>query len=159
MSSRREFVIQLAGMLVTGDAAGRVMAAYPPSAAVRPLSITIYKSSTCGCCAKWVDHLRANGFATSVHDEDDMDRVKDRLGVPQAVRSCHTAVVAKYLIEGHVPAGDIRRMLAEQPRVMGLAVPGMPPGTPGMAASEKEVGDFAVVSFQKDGETRTFARH
>jgi hypothetical protein len=159
MSNRREFVIQLAGMLVTSGAAGGLMAARLPSGAVRPLPITIYKSSTCGCCAKWVDYLRTNGFATTVRDENDMDRVKGRLGVPQAVRSCHTAVVAKYLVEGHVPAADIRRMVAEQPRVMGLAVPGMPPGTPGMAASENEVGDFEVVSFQKGGETRTFAQY
>ena len=79
--------------------------------------ITVYKSSTCGCCTKWVDHLRANGFKPTVHDREDMDSLKDQLGVPQEVRSCHTAEAAGYLIEGHVPASDIRRLLAERPEV------------------------------------------
>jgi hypothetical protein len=121
--------------------------------------ITVYKSSTCGCCTQWVDHIRANGFAPVVHDLEEMEALKDEMGVPPGVRSCHTGIVEKYLIEGHVPASDIRRLLAERPKTAGLAVPGMPPLTPGMAPAGEKPRDFEVVSFQTDGSTRLFARH
>ena len=111
----------------------------------------MYKSSTCACCAKWVDHLKQNGFAPSVHDEEGMDAIKDDLGVPAGVRSCHTALAGKYLIEGHVPAADIHRLLAEKPKVKGLAVPGMPTGTPGMAEPGATAEPFEVVSFDSAG--------
>jgi hypothetical protein len=158
MLSRREFVVQMTGLMVTGGSAGH-LGAQLALAGVRLIPITIYKSSTCGCCTKWVDYLRASGFATTVHDENDMDRIKDQLGVPKAVRSCHTAVVEKYLIEGHVPAADIQRLLADRPRVMGLAVPGMPPRTPGMAGPEDSIADFEVIAFQAKGAPKTFARY
>ena len=119
----------------------------------------MYKSASCGCCAQWVKHIEANGFQVQVFNEEAMDRIKDSMGVPSAVRSCHTAVVGKYLIEGHVPAPDIRKLLAENPKVLGLAVPGMPPGTPGMAKSDADAGGFTVLSFQSDGATRTFSEH
>ena len=151
MLSRRGFVAMLAGLFVAVRRNGW--------ATSTPTSITVYKSRTCGCCAKWVDHLRAEGFKPQVHDEEDMDRLKDELGVPQALRSCHTAVVGSYLIEGHVPAADIRQLLSDHPKAGGLAVPGMPPGTPGMAESDAAVGGFEVLAFQPDGSTRIFARH
>jgi hypothetical protein len=94
-----------------------------------------------------------------VHDLEEMEALKDERGVPQAVRSCHTAVVEKYLIEGHVPATDIRRLLAERPKMAGLAVPGMPPRTHGMAPAGVEVGGYEVVAFQGDGTVRVFARY
>ncbi len=119
----------------------------------------MYKSATCGCCTKWVDHLRANGFAPAVHDEADMDAVKDEMGVPKAVRSCHTALLGRYLIEGHVPAPDLRRLLAERPAIAGLAVPGMPSSTPGMAQPGAVREAYAVVAFARDGQTTVFARH
>jgi hypothetical protein len=124
-----------------------------------PTPITVYKSSTCGCCAKWVDHLRANGFDPRVHDEEDMDAIKDQMGVPKGVRSCHTALVGKFLIEGHVPAGDIQRLLKEHPAVAGLAVPGMPSSAPGMAVPGAPAEPYEVVSFTSDGAGPVYARH
>jgi hypothetical protein len=152
MPSRREFMLGAAGLVVSGFSA-RQLAAVPTE------RITVYKSQSCKCCALWVKHLEASGFAVQVFNEEAMDGLKDSLGVPQAVRSCHTALAGKYLIEGHVPAQDIRRLLAEKPKVLGLAVPGMPPGTPGMAQSESEAGGYTVLGFQSDGTTRTFSQH
>ena len=152
MLSRRGFVGAAAGFfLISGRSRWGVAAPATP--------VTVYKSRTCGCCAKWVDHLRAEGFDPQVHDEEAMDRIKDELGVPQAVRSCHTAIAGKYLIEGHVPAGDIRKLLQQRPKVAGLAVPGMPGGTPGMAEPGARPSDFEVLSFQRDGKTDVFARY
>ena len=156
MVSRRGFIAQGAGF-VAAVAVGRNAWAAGMSAA--PTPITVYKSNTCRCCAKWVDHLKANGFAPTVHDEEDVDAIKDQLGVPKAVRSCHTALVEKYLIEGHVPASDIRRLLAERPKVAGLAVPGMPSTTPGMAAPGAPEGPYDVVAFTTAGGTSLFAHH
>lgn len=152
MLSRRGFVVGAAGLLLLGARRPGVMVPVPTP-------ITIYKSRTCGCCVKWVDHLSANGFDTKVHDEEEMDQLKDEMGVPVPVRSCHTAVLGAYLIEGHVPASDIRRLLAERPKVAGLAVPGMPTGTPGMAEPGTKEGGYDVVTFQSDGSTGHFARH
>lgn len=121
--------------------------------------MTIYKSETCLCCAKWVDHVKAAGFRTTVHDRDPIDPVKDELNIPKHVRSCHTAVVGGYLVEGHVPAADIKRMLKEKASVMGLAVPGMPVGTPGMEQPGVPAEPYHVVAFQKTGTTSVFARY
>ena len=158
MIDRRLFVTRLVGLAALG-VTSRPLWAELPALANGPTSITIYKSSTCGCCTKWVDHIRAGGFSTVVHDEEEMEKLKDKLGVPGSLRSCHTAQVDGYLIEGHVPSADIRRLLAEKPKVAGLAVPEMPPLTPGMAPAGVEPQDFDVVAFQRDGTTRTFARY
>lgn len=158
MLSRRAFVVGVTG-LMTGGLAGRRLMAQWPLSLPGPTPITIYKSSSCICCAKWVDHVRANGFAPTIHDEENMDAIKDELGVPQGVRSCHTALVEKYLIEGHVPAADIRRLLGDKGKVAGLAVPGMPSGTPGMAPPGATIAGFDVVAFSSDGTTRTFGRY
>ena len=158
MIERRAFVAHITGLVAVG-LTGRRLWAELSSGPTSPTPISVYKSSTCTCCAKWVDHIRASGFAPTVRDEEEMDRLKDKLGVPAGVRSCHTARVEGYLIEGHVPASDIRRLLAERPRTAGLAVPDMPPLTPGMAPPGVEPGDFDVVAFQADGTTRVFARH
>lgn len=155
---RREFLTRMAGLVAVGVSGPRLWAELP-SLAIGSTPITVYKSSTCGCCTKWVDHIRANGFTPTVRDEEEMESLKDKLGVPQGVRSCHTAQVDGYLIEGHVPASDIKRMLAERPKASGLAVPEMPPLTPGMAPPGVEPRDFEVVAFQPDGTTKTFARH
>jgi hypothetical protein len=152
MPNRRDFVLSAAGLLLTGLATRRL-----PAQASQP--ITVYKSKSCGCCALWVEHLEANNFSPRVHDEEAMDPLKDKLGVPVELRSCHTAIAGAYLIEGHVPAADIKRLLADRPKVAGLAVPGMPSGTPGMARSEAESGGFTVLAFQADGSSRTFASH
>jgi hypothetical protein len=158
MIERREFIIRVGGLMALG-LAGHPLWAELQVLNIGPTRITVYKSSTCGCCAKWVDHVRENGFSAIVHDEEEMDRLKQKLGVPEGVRSCHTAQAGGYLIEGHVPASDIHRLLAERPKIAGLAVPEMPPLTPGMAPPGVEPQDFEVLAFQTDGTTRTFARH
>jgi hypothetical protein len=156
MITRRSFVGQVAGLALASIGGPALLA----QARANPSTpIDVYKSASCGCCAKWVDHLRASGFAPSVHDEEDMDAVKDQLGVPKGVRSCHTAVLGRYLVEGHVPASDLRSLLAKPPAVAGLAVPGMPSSTPGMAAAGAAVGGFEVLAFQLDGKTQSYARH
>jgi hypothetical protein len=151
MLSRRGFVAGIAGFVLGGSRTGRVEAAATP--------MTIYKSRTCGCCAKWVEHVKAAGFDARVHDEEDMDGIKAELGVPEAVRSCHTALVGGFLIEGHVPAADVRALLARRPKAAGLAVPGMPAGTPGMAEPGASISGFDVLAFRADGSTEVFARH
>lgn len=157
MIDRRSFVAQAAA-LGLGLAGGRRLWAQL-GAAAGPVTLTVYKSPTCGCCTKWVDHLKEAGFATVVHDESDMDQVKDNLGVPKALRSCHTAQVNQYLIEGHVPAGDIRRLLGGKPKLAGLAVPGMPSSSPGMAVPGAPVEPYEVLAFRSDGGTEVFAKH
>jgi hypothetical protein len=124
-----------------------------------PRSITVYKDPSCGCCTKWVAHLRENGFAPQVQDRSDMDALKDSLGIPMALRSCHTGVAGKYLIEGHVPATDVKRLLATAPpKVVGLAVPGMPGGSPGMETGGP-ADRYDVVAFVANGSTHVFSRH
>lgn len=97
----------------------------------RPVMM-VYKSPTCGCCGDWIDHVEAAGFRVAVQNMPDVTSVKTQFGVPQELWSCHTALVGDYLVEGHVPAEDIARMLTEAPRITGIAVPGMPAGSPGM---------------------------
>ncbi|MEP7177436.1 MAG: DUF411 domain-containing protein [Gemmatimonadales bacterium] len=155
MITRRSFVAQAAGLALGTLGSHRLLA--QPDA--RPgTAITVYKSASCGCCAKWVDHLRANGFTPVVHDEEDMDAIKDEMGVPAQVRSCHTALLGRYLVEGHVPAEELRRLLAERPAIVGLAVPGMPKSTPGMAVPGDAHEPYEVVSFTRDGRTTLYAR-
>jgi hypothetical protein len=156
MITRRDFVAQAAA-LALGAIGARRLLAWPQYNPGTP--ITVYKSASCGCCAKWVDHLRANGFAPVVHDEADMDAIKDEMNVPKEVRSCHTAILDRYTVEGHVPAADLRRALAERPAVAGLAVPGMPKSTPGMAAPGDAHEPYEVIAFARDGKTTVFARH
>ncbi len=155
---RRTFLVRLAGVIALATTGRHLWAQLPPFAS-EPTPIRVWKSSTCTCCKKWVDHIRANGFVPSVHDEEEMEQVKDELGVPEKVRSCHTAQVGSYLIEGHVPASDIRRVLKDRPKIAGLAVPEMPPLTPGMAPPGDKPRDFEVLAFLSDGTTRSFARH
>src|SRR4051794_24483094 len=122
MMKRRVFVVRLAGLTAMGMMGDQVWA-QPTRWRSAPTPITVYKSTTCGCCKAWVEHLEANGFSPLAQDGGEMDRVRDSLGVPEGVGSCHTAQLNGYLIEGHVPAADIRRLLAERPKTAGLAVP------------------------------------
>lgn len=119
--------------------------------------VEVYKSPSCGCCAKWVDHLKANGFQVIARDVDDVMAHKYRLGVPPAMGSCHTAEVGGYLVEGHVPANEIKRLLKEQPSARGLAVPAMPMGSPGMEGKRKDA--YEVLLIDRDGSTRPYARY
>ena len=121
-----------------------------------PVEVTVYKSPTCGCCSKWVDHMTASGFKVTAHDTSDMQAVRTKMGIPAAMTSCHTAVVNGYLIEGHVPAADINRLLRDKPKIAGLAVPGMVTGSPGMEGSRSD--PYNVMAFG-DGKTSVFARH
>ncbi|MSO20595.1 MAG: DUF411 domain-containing protein [Acidobacteria bacterium] len=114
--------------------------------------ITVYKSKSCGCCSVWLDHLRTNGFQVTAHDVDDLDERKDKAKIPAELRSCHFGIVEVYAIEGHVPAADIHRLLKEKPKALGLAVPGMPMGSPGMDMGSKKDA-FKVLLFTMDGKT------
>ena len=97
--------------------------------------VTVHKSPACGCCGEWVAHMRANGFRVEVRDDADVSPVKRAYGVPERLASCHTAIVSGYVLEGHVPAADVQRLLRERPKLKGLAVAGMVPGSPGMASA------------------------
>jgi hypothetical protein len=119
-------------------------------------SMTVYKDPSCGCCLAWVEHLTAAGFKVAVVETDRIDAVKAKFGIPEDLASCHTAELGDYLIEGHVPAGAIARLLAEKPPAKGLAVAGMPIGAPGMAGEPPE--SYEVVLFGPQGR-RTFARY
>ncbi len=120
-------------------------------------TVVVYKNPSCGCCGKWVKHLRDNGFSVEVHDASNSDAVRNKLGVPAALGSCHTATVNGYVIEGHVPARDIQRLLAEKPHVSGLAVPGMPEGSPGMEGPHPVA--YNVMAFSAAGSPQVFAAH
>ena len=142
MMARRDFLLWGTGAVAAGVLPAP-LAALAGGSELPPM--TIYKSESCLCCAKWVDHVKAAGFKTTVYDRDPIDPVKDELKVPRHVRSCHTALAGGYLVEGHVPAGAIRRLLAERPQAAGLAVPGMPIGSPGMEGGAPET--YEVVLF------------
>ena len=119
-------------------------------------TVEVYKSSTCKCCAKWVDHMRANGFTVNTNDVGNKE-ARERAGISTALGSCHTALVDGYAIEGHVPAQDIKRLLKERPRAIGLAVPGMPHGSPGMEGARSE--PYNVLLIDKQGGTAVYSRH
>jgi hypothetical protein len=147
MLSRRHFLLASAATLVARRA---VFAQTPPPV------ITVYKDPGCECCAKWVKHLNANGFVAMVRDVGNMDEVKKTMNVPAALQSCHTAVVGRYVIEGHVPADVIKKFLAEQSSSLGLSVPGMVTGSPGMEGARSE--HYDVVAFERDGKSRVYAK-
>ena len=120
--------------------------------------LVVYKSPTCGCCSVWVEHMRKHGFTAKVHDVDDMGPIKERVGVPYGMGSCHTAEIGGYFVEGHVPAEQVLRLMREKPRAKGLAVPGMPIGSPGMEqGSTKQPYDVHLV--HEDGTTSVYAKY
>jgi len=121
--------------------------------------IQVYKSPTCGCCGEWIEHLREHGFTVEVVDQPNMMAVKSELGLPGELASCHTARIAGYLVEGHVPAQDIRRLLEERPEVAGLSVPGMPVGSPGMEVEGRQADAYDVVAFEASGATTVWASY
>jgi hypothetical protein len=127
-----------------------------PSQSSGPLG-TVFKDATCGCCGKWVEHLRANGFTVKVQEVTDTSAYQRQYRVPRSMVSCHTAIVNGYTIEGHVPAADIKRLLSERPKVVGLAVPGMPVGTPGMEAAHSDA--YSVFAFDEGGQATVYARY
>jgi len=131
-----------------------------PALAAAENSIEVWKSATCKCCINWVKHLEANGFEVKVNAADPamLDRLKAQWGVGRKLASCHTAKIGPYVVEGHVPATDIKRLVAEQPEAIGLTVPGMPVGSPGMEQGA-EFEPYDVLLIKKDGTTEVFASH
>ena len=119
----------------------------------------VHKSASCGCCGLWVEHMQAAGFVVEVRNADNVNPIKERVGVPLGKGSCHTAEVDGYFIEGHVPAGDVKRLLAERPDAKGLVVPGMPAGSPGMEMPDGRTQPYTVELVRDDGSTSEFARH
>lgn len=125
------------------------------------LSLEVFKSPTCGCCTKWVEHMRQAGFTVTVTDIPDaeLSTLKDRQGIPAELRSCHTARIGRYTVEGHVPAADVKRLLDEQPAESGIAVGGMPIGSPGMEVPNGAVQRYEVRAFNGKAAGRVFATH
>jgi hypothetical protein len=121
--------------------------------------ITVHKSDSCGCCKLWVTHLEKAGFAVTVLTENNLGPIKERVGVPHGLGSCHTGEVEGYFVEGHVPAADIKRLLREKPKAKGLTVPGMPAGSPGMEVPSGQVDPYDVLLVAMDGSTSVFAHH
>lgn len=121
--------------------------------------VDVFKSPSCGCCDAWVEHLRQAGFSVNVHPTDVLEPLRRQLGVPFGKGSCHTAQVGGYVVEGHVPAADIRRLLEERPNARGLVLPGMPAGSPGMETADGYVQPYTVERIEHDGTTRAWAAH
>lgn len=151
--SRRTFL----GVAVAGTAGALLSRRLPAlPAGIAPPRMVLYKSPSCGCCKAWQDHVQKAGFVVEAHDVPDVDPYKAKHGVPLLLSSCHTGIVGGYAIEGHVPADLIQKLLKERPKVVGLAVPGMPMGSPGMEGPTKDAYD--VLAFTKDGKTRVYAK-
>ena len=149
---RRAFCFGSVALLIS---AGRTLAQAPNP------TVDVRKDAACGCCSKWVEHLRSQGFSVRATDMEvgKLNDLKTTRGIPQKLRSCHTALVGGYVVEGHVPAADVKRLLKERPSIVGIAVPGMPAGSPGMEVATGIVQPYDVVAFAKDGSTRVFASH
>lgn len=182
---KRNMILVMAAVLATGASActgaGREQAASQPASvpatAQEPSKKTeptvarnvgdaealpvviVHKSPTCGCCGLWVDHLRAAGFEVEVRNSDNLMPIKQSVGVPADKASCHTAQVGDYFVEGHVPAEDIKRLLAEKPDAKGLVLPGMPAGSPGMEMPDGSQQPYTVELVGRDGTTASFANH
>lgn len=149
-------LLRVTGVALLSLLAGATIPAVDnPGAAVR---VTVFKDPNCGCCKSWVEHLRKHGFDVITRDTSDIMGAKRTGRVPERLYSCHTAFVSGYVVEGHVPAADIRRLLREKPKVAGIGVGGMPAGSPGMEVGGR-VDKYDVLAFSRDGTTRVFARH
>lgn len=153
-----EAVSSPAAATETASAVAVAVAAGPTIDPELPLAI-VHKTASCGCCGVWADHLKAAGFSVEIRDTDDMHPVKRRLGVPAGKASCHTAEIGGYVVEGHVPASDIKRLLTERPTARGLVLPGMPAGSPGMEMPDGYVQPYTVELVRTDGSTEPFAQH
>jgi hypothetical protein len=151
------FTLAIAAIAIAALGIG---AAAQPKPVSSRTPIVVYKTPTCGCCALWVEHMRQNGFQPEVHDVSaaQVRAVSQAAGLKDEGTSCHTAKVGSYIVEGHVPASDVQRMLKDKPAIAGIAAPGMPMGSPGMEqGGAKEAYD--VVAFTKDGKTSVYAKH
>ena len=157
---RLPILVALFAGVATSLAAGRPAAAPAAETAAAPI-MQVYKSATCGCCKAWVEKMQAAGFEVRVTDLDEsaLQEVKAKRGVGENLQSCHTAVVNGYVVEGHVPAANIHRMLKEKPAIAGIAAPGMPRGSPGMEVPGGARDAYQVLTFTRTGKTTVFARH
>jgi hypothetical protein len=124
----------------------------------KPILISVYKSPSCGCCSLWVDYMRKNGFEAKVQDVENIGALKLKLGVREEFSSCHTTEVGGYIVEGHVPVEAVQRMLKERPKIAGIAVPGMPAGSPGMEVPSGKKDSYNILAFTSDGKTTVFDR-
>jgi hypothetical protein len=131
------------------------------ASAQRPAAtmVQVYKSPTCGCCSQWMEHLRQHGFSVQSTDLEDVTAIKAKHGVPKQVQSCHTALVGGYVVDGHVPAADVQRMLKERPAIVGIGVAGMPIGSPGMEVPGVKPQAYSVMAFDKQGKSEIYATH
>lgn len=143
---------------LTAVAAAAASASIPVLAATSLPQVEVYKNPDCGCCGAWVDHLKAAGFQVKVHETPDTSAVRKRHGIPNEFGSCHTGVVAGYALEGHVPAEEVKRLLARKPAAAGLSVPGMPVGSPGMEMGSRKDA-FQVLLIDKAGRSSVFATY
>lgn len=130
-----------------------------PRAGARLPRMLVHKSASCGCCGLWVEHMRTAGFDVEVRNSDNINPVKERVGVPLGKGSCHTAEIGGYFVEGHVPAEDIKRLLAQKPDAKGLVLPGMPAGSPGMELPDGRTQPYTVELVGRDGAVTAFAQH
>ena len=147
---RRTILAAAAGLSTLAVLPTRAASSWPP--------VDVFKSATCGCCKAWVEHLKAAGFDVRVTDVDDTTAARKRLGMPDAFGSCHTGSVGGYVLEGHVPAADVKRLLAAKPQAVGLAVPGMPVGSPGMEVGTRR-DPYDVLLVERNGRSTVFARY
>lgn len=150
---RRAMLLGLGAVAAVGG--GAVL--WTGSSAAAAEEVVVYKDPSCDCCGRWAAHMRRNGFTVVVKDVEDIGSVKREAGIPEALESCHTAHVGGYVVEGHVPAADIRRMLSERLAIRGLAVPGMPSSAPGMDNPTAE--PYVVFAFDASGGASVFASH
>lgn len=122
-------------------------------------AITMYKNANCGCCGAWATHMRQAGFTVQEEPREDMAAIKAKYGVADKQASCHTAIIDGYVIEGHVPASDVQRLLKQRPDIVGLAAPGMPMHSPGMQAEGLPAKGYDVLAMGKDGEVNVYAHY
>lgn len=158
----RRWLLSLGAVIITGGMGAGIYVAINPSPAntlsPKALQITSYRSPTCGCCYGWVEHLKAKGFTVKDNVTEDLETIKTENNVPQNLMACHTAVINGYVVEGHIPASDIKRLLREKPDVAGIAVPGMPIGSPGMESGDMKE-PYTVFTFTDGGETQVYQQH
>lgn len=160
---RRIFALSIVSVLSVGcgaeseaEAASRTASLEAVTASSQPLpTVLVYKTPTCGCCNGWIEHIQAAGFTVDARNVSDIMSVKRDGGVPVSMSSCHTSIVDGYVVEGHVPADQLKRMLAERPDIAGIAVPGMPTGSPGMEGGNAK--PYQVLSFTREGQAAVYA--
>lgn len=150
-----EHLLLLSAALAASGAALGATRERPAPESGQPAEMTVYRSPSCGCCGKWIDHMKKQGFRIKEIQDDNMEAVKRELGIPPELASCHTAVVDGYRIEGHTPAADVKKLLSDKPKAAGLATPGMPMGSPGMEMGERR-DKFSVLLFDRQGNIDKF---